>query len=251
MIGLAGDGRCWQRKQKKGASIGLQSGAPLTNLCARAFKFEKESDRSRHDELKYRSSVCRGDMGEDREIGASVLAGVRAARPPSPEEPRCSVRRVSAGRGHLTRRGQAWSDGNGGRARSLAALARGALARLPSLRCACAARGLVLAAVPAPARPGGVWRRARGGSRASVSRFVSSSSPSNTQSLPSTSLRTCSFFPSRQTHMRFVSRVSFRRLGCDFAQVCEITGACVILRSHEITHPGVKSQPPAKSYPGV
>ena len=66
----------------------LQPGAPfpLTNLCARAFKFEKESDRSRHDELKYRSSVCRGDMGEDREIGASVLAGVRAARPPSPEE---------------------------------------------------------------------------------------------------------------------------------------------------------------------
>ena len=52
-------------------------------------------------------------------------------------------------------------------------------------------------------------------------------------------------------NMRFVSRVSFRRLGCDFAQVCEITGACVILRSHEITHPGVKSQPPAKSYPGV
>lgn len=87
-------------------------------------------------------------MGEDREIGASVLAGVRAARPPSPEEPRCSVRRVSAGRGHLTRRGQAWSDGNGGRARSLAALARGALARLPSLRCASRA---TCAAVPPPA----------------------------------------------------------------------------------------------------
>ena len=48
--------------------------------------------------------------------------------------------------------------------------------------------------------------------------------------------------------MRFVSRVSFRRLGCDFAQVCEITGAGVlILRSHEITPPGVKSQPPVKS----
>ena len=74
-------------------------------------------------------------MGEDREIGASVLAGARAR--PVPHRPRCSVRRVSAGRGHLTRRGQAWSDGNGGRARSLAALARGALARLPSLRCAC------------------------------------------------------------------------------------------------------------------
>ena len=42
--------------------------------------------------------------------------------------------------------------------------------------------------------------------------------------------------------MRFVSRVSFRRLGCEFAQVCEITVGCVILRSHEITHPGVKSQ---------
>lgn len=141
-------------------------------------------------------------MGEDREIGASVLAGVRAARPPSPEEPRCSVRRVSAGRGHLTRRGQAWSDGNGGRARSLAALARGALARLPSLRCAC---GLLARGGPAsrgPARPG----RARGGSRASVSRFVSSSSPSNTQSLPSTSLRTCSFFPSRQTHTPLARR---------------------------------------------
>ena len=133
-------------------------------------------------------------MGEDREIGASVLAGARAR--PVPHRPRCSVRRVSAGRGHLTRRGQAWSDGNGGRARSLAALARGALARLPSLRCACGlpcgrSRGRGVRAV---------------GRRASVSRFVSSSSPSNTQSLPSTSLRTCSFFPSRQTHTPLARR---------------------------------------------
>ena len=143
-------------RERRCTSIGLQPGAPLTNLCARAFKFEKESDRSRHDELKYRSSVCRGDMGEDREIGASVLAGVRAARPPSPEEPRCSVRRVSAGRGHLTRRGQAWSDGNGGRARSLAALARGALARLPSLRCACR----LLHCIPTPFPSGQIFRGA-------------------------------------------------------------------------------------------
>ena len=113
------------------------------------------------------------------------------------------VRRVSAGRGHLTRRGQAWSDGNGGRARSLAALARGALARLPSLRCACGC-GLLAAVAGPGSRAAG--RRARGGSRASVSRFVSSSSPSNTQSLPSTSLRTCSFFPSRQTHTPLARR---------------------------------------------
>ena len=73
-------------KAEERCSIGLQSGAPLTNLCARAFKFEKESDRSRHDELKYRSSVCRGDMGEDREIGASVLAGACAR--PVPRRPR-------------------------------------------------------------------------------------------------------------------------------------------------------------------
>ena len=60
--------------------------------------------------------------------------------------------------------------------------------------------------------------------------------------------------------MRFVSRVSFRRLGCDFAQVCEITGAGVHCadfekpRNHtpgreitapcEITPSGVKSQAP-------
>jgi hypothetical protein len=49
--------------------------------------------------------------------------------------------------------------------------------------------------------------------------------------------------------MRFVSRVRFRRLGCEIAEVCEITGGGVILRSHEITPPGVKSQPPAKSHP--
>ena len=63
--------------------------------------------------------------------------------------------------------------------------------------------------------------------------------------------------------MRFVSRSSFRRLGCDFTEVCEITGEGVILRSHEIKPLGlgreitapyeitpsrVKSQESVKSY---
>ena len=116
------------------------------------------------------------------------------------------VRRVSAGRGHLTRRGQAWSDGNGGRARSLAALARGALARLPSLRCACRLLGPAAARRPRGRGPRGRRARVCARCRVSVSRFVSSSSPSNTQSLPSTSLRTCSFFPSRQTHTPLARR---------------------------------------------
>ena len=142
-------------------------------------------------------------MGEEREIGASVLAGARPVarlvtdvrRQAGQRRPRASH---AAGTGVVRREWRARAEPR------------------------CPGAGSARSAALAPLRVPATWSRGRappqaGGApgararvcarcRVSVSRFVSSSSPSNTQSLPSTSLRTCSFFPSRQTHTPLARR---------------------------------------------
>jgi hypothetical protein len=51
--------------------------------------------------------------------------------------------------------------------------------------------------------------------------------------------------------MRFVSRVRFRRLGCEITEVCEITWGGVIAEAVKSHPPGLKSQPPVKSRPEI